>query len=79
VTATVGVDDEKNGKGSVEFIVSADGKKVADSGVLTNAMGGKPLQADVTGAHNVQLIVTDGGDGNDSDHADWADAQLTCS
>ena len=79
VSATVGVDDEKNGAGSVEFIVSADGKQVADSGVLTNAMGGKPLQADVTGAHNVQLIVTDGGDGNNSDHADWADAQLTCS
>ncbi|SEN75239.1 NPCBM/NEW2 domain-containing protein [Actinacidiphila rubida] len=79
ITATVGVDDEKNGKGSVEFLVSADGKQVADSGVLTNPMGGKPLHADVTGAQNVQLIVTDGGDGNDSDHADWADAQLTCS
>jgi alpha-galactosidase len=79
VTATVGVDDEKAGRGSVEFKVSADGATVADSGVLTNPMGGKPLHADVTGAQNVQLIVTDGGDGNDSDHADWADAQLTCS
>jgi alpha-galactosidase len=79
VTATVGVDDEKNGKGTVEFLVNADGTQVADSGVLTNAMGGKPLHADVTGAQVVQLTVTDGGDGNDSDHADWADAQLTCS
>ncbi|NUR01666.1 MAG: alpha-galactosidase [Streptomyces sp.] len=78
VTATVGVDDEKDGAGSVEFLVSADGRQVADSGVLTNPMGGKPLQADVTGATSVQLIVTDGGDGNNSDHADWADAQLTC-
>ncbi|WP_435133385.1 NPCBM/NEW2 domain-containing protein [Actinacidiphila sp. bgisy144] len=79
VTATVGVDDEKDGKGTVEFEVTADGRQVADSGVLTNADGPTPLAADVTGAQQVQLIVTDGGDGNDSDHADWADAQVTCS
>ncbi|WP_329372304.1 NPCBM/NEW2 domain-containing protein [Streptomyces sp. NBC_00669] len=79
VTATVGVDDEKNGKGTVEFEVNADGKQVADSGVLKNSDGPKPLSAEVTGAQQVQLIVTDGGDGNDSDHADWADAQVTCS
>ncbi|WP_377268239.1 NPCBM/NEW2 domain-containing protein [Peterkaempfera sp. SMS 1(5)a] len=79
VTATVGVDDEKSGKGSVDFQIQADGKQVADSGVLTNAMGGQPITADVTGSQTVQLIVTDGGDGNDSDHADWADAAITCS
>jgi alpha-galactosidase len=79
VTATVGVDDERGGKGSVEFEVEADGKQVADSGVLRDSDGPKPLQADVTGAQQVQLVVTDGGDGNDSDHADWADAKVTCS
>ncbi|MET9217478.1 NPCBM/NEW2 domain-containing protein [Streptomyces sp. NPDC003300] len=79
VTATVGVDDEKNGKGTVRFTVVADGTTVADSGVVTNAMGGKALTADVTGAQNVRLVVDDGGDGNDSDHADWADAKLICS
>jgi alpha-galactosidase len=78
-SATVGVDDEKNGKGSVDFQVVADGTTVADSGVLTNAMGGKPLTADVAGATTLQLVVTDGGDGNDSDHADWAEARITCS
>jgi alpha-galactosidase len=78
LTATVGVDDEKNGKGSVEFLVDADGTQVADSGVLRNSDGPKPLTANVTGASTVQLVVTDGGDGNDSDHADWADAQITC-
>ncbi|WP_031512189.1 NPCBM/NEW2 domain-containing protein [Streptomyces sp. NRRL F-5123] len=80
VTATVGIDDEKkNSKGSVEFLVLADGKQVADSGVVTSTTGGHPLSADVTGAQVVHLVVTDGGDGNDSDHADWADAQITCS
>jgi alpha-galactosidase len=76
---TVGVDDEKNGKGTVDFQITADGTKVADSGVLNHAAGAKPLHADITGAQNIQLIVTDGGDGTDSDHADWAAPQITCS
>ncbi|UWE10870.1 NPCBM/NEW2 domain-containing protein [Actinacidiphila bryophytorum] len=80
LNATVGIDDEKkNSKGSVEFLVLADGKQVADSGVVTSTTGGHPLTADITGAQVVQLVVTDGGDGNDSDHADWAGAAITCS
>ncbi|MGW3034103.1 NPCBM/NEW2 domain-containing protein [Streptomyces sp. NPDC001178] len=78
VTADVGVDDEKGANGTVAFEVWADGTKVASTGVLTNAMPAQPLTADVTGAQVVRLVVTDGGDGIDSDHADWADAQLTC-
>lgn len=78
VTAQVGVDDEKGANGTVAFEVWADGTKVASTGVLTNAMPAQPLTADVTGARLVRLVVTDGGDGIDSDHADWADAKLTC-
>jgi alpha-galactosidase len=78
LTADVGVDDEKGAKGTVAFEVWADGTKVASTGVLTNAMPAQPLTADVTGAQVVRVVVTDGGDGNDSDHADWADARLTC-
>ncbi|WP_405970302.1 NPCBM/NEW2 domain-containing protein [Streptomyces sp. NBC_00988] len=78
VTADVGVDDEKGANGTVAFEIWADGTKVASTGVLTNAMPAQPITADVTGAQVVRLVVTDGGDGIDSDHADWADAQLTC-
>lgn len=78
VTADVGVDDEKGAKGTVAFEIWADGTKVASTGVLTNAMPAQPLTADVTGAQVVRLVVTDGGDGIDSDHADWANARLTC-
>ncbi|MEU1409376.1 NPCBM/NEW2 domain-containing protein [Streptomyces sp. NPDC005728] len=78
VTADVGVDDEKGTKGTVGFEIWADGGKVASTGVLTNAQPAQPLTADVTGAQVVRLVVTDGGDGIDSDHADWADARLTC-
>ncbi|KOV57356.1 alpha-galactosidase [Streptomyces sp. MMG1121] len=78
VTADVGVDDEKGTKGTVAFEIWADGTEVASTDVLTNAMSAHPLTADVTGAQVVRLVVTDGGDGNDSDHADWADAQVSC-
>jgi len=78
VSADVGVDDEEGSAGSVTFEIWADGVKVADSGVVTNAMPAVPLQADVTDATFLGLVVTDGGDGINNDHADWADAQLTC-
>ncbi|MEU1146051.1 NPCBM/NEW2 domain-containing protein [Streptomyces sp. NPDC005863] len=78
VTAQVGVDDEKSAKGSVAFEIWADGKKAASTGVLTPAMPAQPLSADVRGARVVRLVATDGGDGVDSDHGDWADARLSC-
>jgi alpha-galactosidase len=78
VTADVGMDDEKGNNGTASFEVWADGTKVADSGVLTNLMPAHPLQADVTGATLVRLVTTDGGDGNNSDHADWANAHIIC-
>ncbi|MEV0126104.1 NPCBM/NEW2 domain-containing protein [Streptomyces sp. NPDC050703] len=78
VTASVGVDDEKLTRGTVAFEIWADSKKVASTGVLTNAMPAQELSADVTGAQVVRLTVTDGGDGIDSDHADWAEATMSC-
>ncbi|WP_419993244.1 NPCBM/NEW2 domain-containing protein [Streptomyces boninensis] len=78
VTAKVGVDDEKGDKGTVAFEVWADDKKAASTDTLTNAMPAQDLTADVTGATTVRLVVTDGGDGVDSDHADWAEAKLSC-
>ncbi|MBP2334038.1 alpha-galactosidase [Saccharothrix coeruleofusca] len=76
--AEVGVDDEKATDGSVSFEVWADGRKAADSGVLTTADPAEELAADITGATTVRLVVTDGGNGVNSDHADWADASITC-
>jgi alpha-galactosidase len=78
-TASVGVDDEKSANGSVTFEVWADDKKVAGTSLLTTADPAFALTADVSGATVLRLIVTDGGNGNNSDHADWADAKVTCS
>ncbi|MEU0879289.1 NPCBM/NEW2 domain-containing protein [Lentzea sp. NPDC005914] len=79
VTAQVGVDDEVGDRGSVVFRIYVDGVLRADSGVVTGTDAAKTLQADVSGASELRLAVTDGGDGFNYDHADWADAKVTCS
>jgi alpha-galactosidase len=77
--ARVGLDDEEliRGKGSVVFRVYADGRVAADSGVLRARQPAKPLRADLAGARVVVLEVSDAGDGNAFDHADWCDAVFT--
>ncbi|MBG6137660.1 NPCBM/NEW2 domain-containing protein [Longispora fulva] len=77
VTAEVGVDDEKT-LGSVVFQLWRDGTKIADSGVRTASQGALHLVGDISGGTTLRLVVTDGGDGVNSDHADWADAKVTC-
>jgi alpha-galactosidase len=78
LTTDVGVDDEKAASGTVTFEIWADDRKLADSGVMDTAMPAKTLTADLTGATLLRLVVTDAGDGTNSDHADWADPRLTC-
>ncbi|TCO57283.1 NPCBM/NEW2 domain-containing protein [Actinocrispum wychmicini] len=78
-SASVGVDDEVAAtKGSVVFQVFADATKVADSGTLTGASAAKQITGDVSGADELRLVVTDAGNGIDSDHADWANATISC-
>ena len=76
--ALVGVDDEKkSSRASVQFSIYADGKKKAETKVLRGGDAPVLLSVDLIGAMKMTLIVSDGGDGIDSDHADWAGARLT--
>ncbi|MER5744720.1 endo-alpha-N-acetylgalactosaminidase family protein [Streptomyces sp. NPDC002225] len=77
-TARVGVDDVQKSAGSVQFSVLADGAEKVRSPVLRAADSAWTLEADVTGAGYVDLVVGDGGDGNGNDHADWGDARFHC-
>src|SRR5882724_6842149 len=74
--AQVGVDDSAGGQGSVEFIVSGDGKILWQSGVMTGGRAAVPVDVDLTDVKILELRVTDGGDGSNNDHADWADAKI---
>jgi alpha-galactosidase len=77
-----GVDDEVDvptaKQGSVEFQVWADGEIVTRSGVVTGAQPAKKVTASVKGATFIRLVVTNSGDNAYFDHADFADAKITC-
>ena len=77
--AQVGMDDEElvRGKGSAIFRVYADGRLAADSGVRHARQPAQHLTAELAGAKVVVLEVSDAGDGNTHDHADWCDAFFT--
>lgn len=73
----IGVDDEVGSNGSVVFQVWADGVKLYDSGVMTGSSPTQSINVSVAGKNQLKLIVTDAGNGNGYDHADWAGAQLS--
>ena len=82
-TAFVGIDDEVNGdiSASVEFIVNGldkDGNsiKLWTSGVMEANQLAEEVDVNIEGYYGIELIVTDAGDGNSHDHADWAEAKI---
>lgn len=75
-TAKVGVDAATEGKGSVEFEVYADGKKVWSSGVMSGLDEARDVDLDIKGVQRLRLVVTDGGDGNKFDAANWCEPEL---
>lgn len=74
--AYVGVDDEKPGQGSIVFKFRVDDKLVATTGLMKGGDKAKFISFDLTGADSLELEITDGGDSNDCDHADFADAKI---
>jgi acyl-CoA thioesterase I len=74
--ADVGVDDEVGNGGSVIFRVFVDGVNRYDSGLMTGSTATRSFNIDVTGGSTLRLLVTNGGDGDAFDHADWANARL---
>ncbi|MBN2514049.1 MAG: alpha-galactosidase [Sedimentisphaerales bacterium] len=79
-TAKVGVDDEVRGNpASVEFVIVVDGRDTFRSGIMKPGMAAKQVDIALAGAKTMELKVTDGGDGVSYDHADWAEAEFTCS
>ena len=79
--ADVGIDAEvfpgENGAASIRFLVKADGRTVAETGVLKGKRDPVHVHADLAGAKTVELLVSTAGDGENFDHADWANAYFT--
>jgi LPXTG-motif cell wall-anchored protein len=79
--ADVGIDDSVGMGGSVVFQVFADGEKLYDSGVVRGSdprADAHHVKVDLTGKQELRLVVTDAGDGNNLDRANWGGARLTC-
>jgi alpha-galactosidase len=76
-TSDVGVDDEKSAFSTIIFTVYLDGVKVFDSGIMNSASATQQVNLQTTGVATLRLTVTDAGDGNNSDHADWAGAMVS--
>ncbi len=74
--ASVGVDDEVRGQASLEFFVLGDKKVLWQSGVMTDTTAAMPVEVDIRGIQKLALLVTDGSDNINFDHADWADARF---
>ncbi|GGJ98301.1 hypothetical protein GCM10007063_20750 [Lentibacillus kapialis] len=77
-TAKAGVDDEVSSASaaSVVFQVWGDSEKLYDSGLMTAEDDAKAVDVDIAGVNELKLVVTDSGNGNGSDHADWAGAKF---
>ncbi len=77
--ADVGVDAEVgSGRGSVTFSVLGDGATLATTPVKTGGQAATSLSVNVSGRATLRLTVGNGGDNIDYDHADWANARVTC-
>ena len=77
LSGSAGVDDETDNRGSVVFKVQADGKEIWNSGLMKPKAVAKEFSLDVKGVKSLVLLATDGGDGNDYDHADWGNLKVT--
>lgn len=77
LSGLAGLDDESRQRGSVVFKIEADGKEIWNSGLMRFGDEARPFALDVKNVKSLMLLVLDGGDGADWDHADWVDLKIT--
>ncbi|MFH0991401.1 MAG: NPCBM/NEW2 domain-containing protein [bacterium] len=75
-SAMVGVDDEANKDGTINFFVIGDKKILWESGKMRKGDVAKKVDVDLVSVKKLGLLVTDADDGINYDHADWCDAKL---
>ncbi|UQN07369.1 NPCBM/NEW2 domain-containing protein [Deinococcus sp. QL22] len=76
--AQIGLDDEVGRQGSAVFQVWGDTDKLFDSGLMTGASATQQVSVDLRGQSSFRMVVTDGGNGNNLDHANWINPALVC-
>jgi endo-alpha-N-acetylgalactosaminidase len=76
--SSIGIDDRVRPQGSVVFQVFGDGVKIYDSGVLNGSSATRDINVPISAYRELRLVVTDGGNDKNFDHADWANARMSC-
>ncbi|MHB1457021.1 MAG: NPCBM/NEW2 domain-containing protein [Armatimonadota bacterium] len=74
-TAEIGVNTDSK-RGTIVFVIESSGKEIFRSGVCRAGESPIPVAVDLNGVREIVLRVFDGGDGADSDWADWCDAKV---
>jgi alpha-galactosidase len=74
--ATVGVDDQANGPGSVVFRITGDDRELWQSGIMKPGDTPKTVDVDLKGVKIMCLEIADSGDGISFDHGNWAGARF---
>ena len=75
--SAIGIDDEVGSSGNVIFEVWAGTARVYSSGAMSGSTATKTVDVPLSGVSQLRLVALTNGSLN-SDHADWADARLTC-
>ncbi|WP_220488271.1 endo-alpha-N-acetylgalactosaminidase family protein [Tessaracoccus sp. MC1756] len=75
----IGIDDVQTGRGTVQFVVIGDGEELFRSETLRHDSAVVEIKdLDITGVQELTLKAETTADGNGNDHADWAEARVTC-
>jgi len=74
----IGLDDETGNNGTVEFKVYGDNDATPlyASNVLHGSDSVESIKVDISGVNRLKLVVTNGGDNKNHDHADWGNPML---
>lgn len=71
-----GIDTNGGPQGSVQFLVYGDGKLLFASEIIKRYDLPRHAEININGVKILELVVTDGGNGNFDDHADWLNTYL---
>jgi alpha-galactosidase len=74
--AATGVDDEACPQASIEFFVIGDKNILWTSGMMKKGDPAKKVEVSLEGIQKLALYISDGGDYNYCDHADWLEAYI---
>lgn len=76
LTTDMGVDTNGGPQGSVIFSVYGDGKQLYQSELIKRYEFPRHATIDITGVKTLELSISDGGNGNVDDHANWLNTYL---